>query len=183
MKLGHSWFRWKTKSEVVGWLDNSEKGDVSGNFERLRGWSRGCTPPQEQCSLPPTYCWVTWHLTRAFLISMKNEKRFSGWLDNSEKEDVSGHCERLQGWSSGCTPPQECCRLLPTYFWTTWHQTRGFLIAVNYEKWCGRLVGQFWKRRCVWALWALARVILRLHSTSGTLPTTAYLVLGHMALK
>jgi len=28
---------------------------------------------------------------------MKNEKRFSGWFDNPEKGDVSGHCERLQG--------------------------------------------------------------------------------------
>jgi hypothetical protein len=41
--------------------------------------------------------WVIGHQTRAFLISMKNEKRFSGWFDNAEKGDVSGHCERLQG--------------------------------------------------------------------------------------
>jgi hypothetical protein len=65
-KLGHSWFQWKQKGDVVGWLDNFEKGDVFGNFERLPGWSRGCTPPQECCRLPPTYFWVTWHQTRAF---------------------------------------------------------------------------------------------------------------------
>jgi len=54
-KLGHSWFQWKIKRDVVGWFDNSEKGDVSGHYERCRGWSRGCTPPQEHCRLPPTY--------------------------------------------------------------------------------------------------------------------------------
>jgi len=120
-KLGHSIFHWKTKSDVVGWFDNFEKEDVSGNFERLRGWSRGCTPLQECCQLPPTYFWVTWQQTKAFLISMKNKKRFSGWFDNFEKGDV------------------------------------------------------------FWAVRALAGVIPRLHSTSGTLRTTAYQVLGHMA--
>ena len=30
--------------------------------------------------------------------------------------------------------PMECCRLPPTYFWTTWHQTRAFLILVNNKK-------------------------------------------------
>jgi len=37
----------------------------------------------------------------------------------------------MGGWSCGCTPPKECCRLPPTYFWTTWRQTRAFLISVN----------------------------------------------------
>ena len=55
----------------------------------------------------------------------------SGWFDNSKKEDVSGHCQWMWRWSRGCTPPKECCRLPPTYFWTTWHQTRAFLISVN----------------------------------------------------
>jgi len=50
----------------------------------------------------------------AFLISMKNENLINGLLDNSEKEDVSGHCERLQGISCGFSPPQEHCRLPPT---------------------------------------------------------------------
>ena len=108
---------------------------MSGNFERLRGWSCVFTLPQVDCRLPPTYFWVTWHQTWAFLISMKNEKRFSGWFDNSEKGDGSGHCERLQGWSCGCTPPQDHCRLPPTNFWVTWHQTRAFLIKMNNEKW------------------------------------------------
>jgi len=120
-KLGRSGFHWKTKSDMVGWFYNLEKGDVSGNFECSRGWSRGCTTPQE------------------------------------------------------------CCRIPPTYFWAKWHQTRAFLIAVNKKKWCGWLVWQFWKRRRVWALWALVVVIPRLHSTTGTLPTTAYLLLDHMA--
>jgi len=29
------------------------------------------------------------------------------------------------------TPPQECCRLPPTYFWTTWHKTRALLISMK----------------------------------------------------
>jgi hypothetical protein len=37
------------------------------------------------------------------------------------------------------------------------------------------------KRRRVWAVRALARVIPRLHSASGMPQTTAYLHLGHMA--
>ena len=185
---------------------------MSGQLEHLRGWSRGCTPPQECCRLPPSYFWTTWHQTRAFLISMKNGKWFSGWFDNLEKVDMSGHFERLRGWSAvalrlrnaadyclptfgphitklehswyqwkiksdflgwfdnskkgdvfghcrciggwscACTPPKECCRLPPTYFWTTWHQTRAFLISVNNKKWFFWLVWQFWKRRGVWAL-------------------------------
>jgi len=60
-KLGYSWFQWKTKSDVVGWFDNFEKGDVSGHCERLQGWSCIFTPPQVDCRLPPTYFWVTWH--------------------------------------------------------------------------------------------------------------------------
>ena len=71
-KLGHSWLQWIIKSDVVGWFDNVEKGEVSGNFELLSGWYRGCTPPQKHCRLPPTHFWVTWHQTRAFLISVNN---------------------------------------------------------------------------------------------------------------
>jgi len=134
-KLGHSWFHWKTKNDVVGWFDNFEKGDVSGNFERLRRWSRCYTPPQEHCRLRPTYFKATRHQTRAFLISVKNKKWFSGWFDNSEKGDVSGNFERLRGWSRGCTPPHESCRLPTTYFWVTLHQTRAFLISMKNEKW------------------------------------------------
>jgi hypothetical protein len=117
-----------------GWFDNSEKGDVSGHLEHLWGWYRGCTPPQEHCQLPPTYFWTTWHQTRAFLISMKNENLINGWIDNTEKEDVSWQLERLWGWSLGCTPPQKCCRLPPSYFWTTWHQTRALWISMKNEK-------------------------------------------------
>jgi len=36
---------------------------------------------------------------------------FSGWFDNSENGEVSGHCRWMLGWSRGCTPPKECCRL------------------------------------------------------------------------
>jgi len=191
-KLVYSGFQWKIKSDFSGWFDNSEKGEVSVQNEWIGGWSRGCTPPKECCRLPPSYFWTTWHQTRAFSISVKNEKwsfwlvwqrwkrrcvwallmdvrlipwlhsaarnaadyrlpsfgshgtklghswfqwkmnsNFSGWFDNSEKGDMFGHIEWMWGWSRCCTPPQECCRLPPTYFWTTWHQTRAFLIAVK----------------------------------------------------
>jgi hypothetical protein len=131
------------KSDFPGWFDNSEIGDVSGQIEWMGGWSRGCTPPQEHCILPPTYFWATWHQTRAFLISLNNKKWFSGWFDNSKKGEVSAQIEWMGGWSRGCTPPKECCRLLPTYFWTTWYQTRAFLISVNNKKWFFFLVWQF----------------------------------------
>ena len=78
--------------------------------------------------------WTTWHQTRAFLISVNNKSDLSGWFDNSKKGEVSGQIEWIGGWSRGCTPPQECWRLPPTYFWTTWHQTRAFLISVNKKK-------------------------------------------------
>jgi len=105
----------------------------------------------------------------------------SGWFDNLRKEDVSGHFARLLGWSRGCTPPKECCRLPATYFWTTWHQTRAFLISVNNEKWFFWLVWQFWKSRGVKADWVDVGLIPWLHSASGMLQTTAYVLLDHMA--
>ena len=137
------WFEWIMKNDVVGWFDNLRKEDVSGHFARLRGWSCGCTPPQECRRLPPTYFWATWHQTRAFLISVNYQSDFSSWFDNSEKGEVFGHCRWMGGWSRGCTPLKECCRLPPTYFWTTWHQTRAFLISVNNKKWSFWLVWQF----------------------------------------
>jgi len=106
---------------------------------------------------------------------------FSGWFDNSKKGEVSGQIEWMRGGSRCCTPPKECCRLPPTYFWTTWHQTRAFLISVNNKKWFFWLVWQFWKRRGVWADWVDGGLIPWLHSTSGMLQTTAYLLLDHMA--
>ena len=153
---------------------------MSGHFERLRGWSRGCTPNQECCRLPLTYCWVTWHQSRALLISVNNEKLW-GWLVwKFRKVDVSGHFERFRGWCRGCTPPQECCRLPLTYFWVTWQHTRAFLISVKNEKWFFWQIRQLWPRRCVWAFWVLAIVTPWLHSASGMLHTTIYLLLGPM---
>jgi len=150
-------------------------------IEWMGGWSRGCTPPNECCRLPPTYFWTKWHQTRAFLILVNNKSDFSGWFDNTETGEVSGQIEWMGGWSRGCTPPKECCRLPPTYFWTTWHQTRAFLISVNNKKWFFWLVWQFWKRWGVWADWVDGGLIPWLHSTLGMLHTSAYLLLGHMA--
>jgi hypothetical protein len=142
-KLGHSWLQWIMKSDFSGWFDNSRKGEVSRQIELMGGWSRGCPPTKECCRLPPISFWTTWHQTRAFSIAVKNKNLINGLLDNSEKEDVSGHCERLQGWSRGYTPPQEYCQLPLTCFWTTWHQTRAFLISVKNIKWIFWLVWQF----------------------------------------
>jgi len=151
-KLGHSWYQWRIKSDFSGRLDNSRKGEVSVQIEWMGGWSRGCTPPEEYCRLPPYYFWATWHQTRAFLISVNNKSDFSGGLDNSRKGEVSVQIEWMGGWSRGCTPPQVCWRLTPTYIWATWHQTRAFLISVNNKKLFFWLLWQFWKRRGVWAL-------------------------------
>jgi len=107
----------------------------------------------------------------------------SGWFDNFEYVEVSVQIEWVGGWSRGCTPPQECCRLPPTYFWTTWHQPRAFLISVINKKWFFWLVWHFWKTRGVWADWVDVGLIPWLHSTSGMLQTTAYLLLDHMAPK
>ena len=149
-KLGHSWYQWIIKSDFSGWFDNSKKGEVFGHCRWMRGWSRGCTSPKECCRLPPTYFWTTWHQTRAFLISVNNKKWFFWLVWQFWK--LSGQIEWMGGWSRCCTPPKECCRLPPTYFWTTWHQTRAFLISVNKNNWFFWLVWQFWKRRGVWAL-------------------------------
>jgi len=68
-KLGHSWLKWIMKSDFLAGLTILKK--VSGLFERLRGWSRVYTPPQECSRLSPTYFWTTWHQTRAFYCSEK----------------------------------------------------------------------------------------------------------------
>jgi len=142
-KLGHSWFQWIIKSDLSGWFDNFELGEVFGQIEWMGGWSRVYTPPKECCRLLPTYFWATWHQTRAFLVSVINKKWFSGWFDNSKNGEVSKKIEWIRGWSRGCTPLEDCCRVQHTYFGATWHQTRAFLISVNNKKWSFWLVRQF----------------------------------------
>jgi len=115
-KHGHACYHWIIKSDFSGWMDNSKKGEVSGQIEWMGGWSRGGAPPKECCRLPPTYFRTTWHQTRAFLISVNNKSDFSGWFDNSKKGEVSGKIEWIGGWSRGCTPPEECCRVPHIYF-------------------------------------------------------------------
>jgi len=90
---------------------------------------------------------------------------FSGLFDNSKRGDVFGHCRWRWGWSRGCTPPQECCRLPATFFWTSLHQTRAFLVSVNNKKWFFWPVWQFWKRWGVWADWVDGGLIPWLHSS------------------
>jgi len=97
---------------------------------------------------------------------------FSGWFDNSKKGEVSGQIEWMWGRSRGCIPPNECCRLPPTYFWATWHQTRAFLISLNNKKWfflAGLTILK--KERCLGIVggWGL---IPWLRSALGMLQTT-----------
>jgi len=37
--------------------------------------------------------YLTWHQTRAFLISVNNKSDFSGWFDKFEKGEGFGHCK------------------------------------------------------------------------------------------
>jgi len=130
-KIGNSWYQWIRKMIFLAGFLNSEKGEVSGQIEWTWGWSQGCTPPQECCRLQPTYYWTPWHKLGHSWYQWLTKYDFSGCFDNSEKDELSGQIEWMRGWSRGCTPPKECCRLPPTYFWTTWHHTRAFLISVN----------------------------------------------------
>jgi len=142
-KLGHSWYQWIIKSDFSGWFDNSKKVSCLG---RLSGW---VVDPVVALHLRnagdyriPTFgphgtklgsSWYQWII----------KSDLSGWFDNSTKGEVSGQIEWMGGWSRGCTPSKECCRVPHSYFWTTWHQTRAFLISVNNKKWFFWLVGQF----------------------------------------
>jgi hypothetical protein len=176
-KLGHSCFQWKMKSDCSGWFDNSEKGDITGHIEWMWDWSCGCTPPQEYFRLPHTYFWTTWHQIRAFLISVKNKKWSLPLV--------------WQFWKR-------------RYVWACWvdvgvipwlHSASGSLPTFGPH---GTKLGHSWfelkkksdvvdwfdnskKRGCVWAFWALAGLIPQLHSASGILQTTAYLLLDHIA--
>jgi len=160
-KLGPSWYQWIIEVIYLAGLTVLKKVRCLG---RLSGW--GVDPV------------VALHLKNAAEYRLPNfgphgtklgpswyqgiiKNDFSGWFDNSKKGEVSGQNEWMGGWSRVCTPPKECRRLPPTYFWTTWHQTRAFLISVNNKKW---LVWQFWKRRGVWAYWVDWGLIPWLHS-------------------
>jgi len=119
------------KKWFSGWFDNSKKGEVSGQIEwmgvdpvvalHLRNAADYRLPTFGPHGTKLGPYWYQWIIKSDFL----------GWFDNSEKKEVSGLLEWMGGWSRGCTPPKECCRVPPTYFWTTWHQTRAFLISVN----------------------------------------------------
>jgi len=136
------------KSDFSSWFDNSKKGEGFGHCRWRWGWSRGCTRYLGRLSGWGVDPVVALHLRNVahyrlptfgphgtklghsrFQWLIKSD--FSGWFDNSKKGEVSGQIEWTWGWSRGCTPPQECCRLQPTYIWATWHQTRAFLISVN----------------------------------------------------
>jgi len=100
-----------------------------------------------------------------FWYQWKTKSDFSGWFDKSKKGEVFGHCRWMWGWSRGCNPPEECCRVPHTYFWATWNQTRAFLDSVINIKWFFWLVWQFWIRRGVCADWVDGGLIPWFHST------------------
>jgi len=127
-KLGNSWYQWIIKIDFSGWFDNSKNGEVLGIVSgcrgepvvalRLRNAADYRLPTFGPHGTKLGHPWFQW-LTKS---------DFSGQFDNSEKGEVFGHCRWMWGWSRGCTPPEKSCRLPPTYFWATWHQTRAFLI-------------------------------------------------------
>jgi hypothetical protein len=152
-KLGHSWYNWIIISVFSGWFDNSKTGEVSGQIE----WMGGVDPVVAlHLKNAADYRLRTFgsHRTKLghawFQWIIKSD--LSGWFDNSEKGDMFWHCRCMWCWSCGCTRPQQCCRVPPTYFWVTWDQSRAFLISVNNKKCVFWLFWQFWKRRGVWAL-------------------------------
>jgi len=130
-KLGHSWYHWIIEVIFLAGLTILKKVRCLG---RLSGWWVDpvvalCLKNAADYRLPTFgpygtklgHSWYQW-------ITKSN---FSGWFDNSKKGEVSVQIQWMGSWSRGCTSPKECCRLPPTYFWTTWHQTRAFLISVN----------------------------------------------------
>jgi len=180
-KLGHSWYQWKIKVIFLAGLTILKKERC---LSRLSGWGvdhvvarrlRNAAEYRIPIFGPHGtklgHSWYQWRI----------DSDFSGWFDNSEKGDVFGQIEWMGGWSRGCTPPKEYCRLPPTYFWTTWHQTRAFLISVINKKWFFWLVWQFWKRWVVCPDWVDRGLIPWLHAASGMLQSTANLLLDHMA--
>ena len=130
-KLGHSWFQWIIKSDLSGWFDNFEKGDMFGHCRWMWRWFRVAVRFRNAADyhLPTFGPYGTKLGHSCFQWIIKSDLSF--WFDNSEKGEVSGPIEWMWGWSRGCTPPEEFCRVPPTYFWATWHQTRAFLISVN----------------------------------------------------
>jgi len=135
-KLGHSWYQWVIKVIFLAGLTILKKERC---LSRLSG-----------CRAAPAIALRLWNAADYRLPTLGHswyqwiiKSDFSGWFDNSKKGEVSGQIEWMGGWSRGCTPPKECCRLPPTYFWTTWHQTRAFLISVSNKKWSFCLVWQF----------------------------------------
>jgi len=142
-KLGHSWYQWIIKSDLSGWFDNFEKGEVSVQIEwcggdpmvslRLRNAADYRLPTFGAHGTKLGHSWYQWIV----------KSDWSGWFDNSKKGEVSVQIECLGGWSRGCTPPKECCRLPPTYFWNTWLQTRAFFVSVIIKNCFFWLVWQF----------------------------------------
>ena len=179
-KQEHSWFQWIIKVIFLAGLTILKNGEVSVQIEWMEGWSHGCTPPRNAADyLLPTFgphgtklghSWIQWII----------KSDLSGWFDNSEKGGVFGQIEWMGGWSGGCTPPEECCRLPPTYIGP--HGTKlGYsryqliiiviflagLTILKKERCLGRLSGHG----------ADPAVALRLRNPSST----AYLLLDHMA--
>ena len=84
-KLGHSWYQWIIKSDLSGWFDNSEKGDVSWQIEwmgvdpvvalHLRNAADYRLPTFGPQGTKLGNSWNQW-ITKS---------DFSGWFDNSKK--------------------------------------------------------------------------------------------------
>ena len=115
-KLGHSWYQWIIKREFLAGLTILKKELCLGRLSgcggdpvialRLRSAEDYGLPTFGPHGTKLGHSWFQWI----------RKSDLSGWFDNSEKEEVSEQIEWMGGWSRGCTPPKECCRLPPTYF-------------------------------------------------------------------
>ena len=144
IKLGHSWYQW-IKKKWLSWLfwqfwkrrgvwaDWVDGGLIPWLHSILRNTADYRIPTYGPHGTKLGHSWYQWII----------KVIFHAGLTILKKMRCLGRLSGLGGWSRGCTPPKECCRLPPTYFWTTWHQTRAFLISVINKKWFFWLVWQF----------------------------------------
>jgi len=105
-KLGHSWYHWIIEVIFLASLTILKKkrclGIVSGwgvdpaVAHHLRNAAEYRLPTFGPHGTKLGHSWYQWII----------KSYFSGWFDNSEKEEVFGHCRWMGGSSRGCTPPK-----------------------------------------------------------------------------
>jgi len=147
-KLGQSWFQWRKKSDLTGWSDNLEKGEMCGHLSacrvdpvvalRLRNAADYLLPTFGPRATKLGHSWFQWKMESDFWLVWQFWKRRRVWA-----------FEGLQGWSRGFTPPQENCLRnaadyrLPTsgphgtnlgHSWLQWKKKEIFLAGLTIKK-------------------------------------------------